>query len=563
MKAKNLVVLLAAGSVAALLGAGLLISGARASSLPVNFVNYGLASTGLHLGASGLQVFDVTDEIIAVDDWDSTEEDVPKDTEVTANDILPSGNISLSVVNSPSNGSAIPKNKFIVTYTPNTNYIGTDNYRYRICDNADVNGSCSEADVTIVVNAVNDPPIAVDDQAETSEDTPVTIAVLDNDSDLETGTVFLESFSNPSQQGGSVARDENGTPFLTSDDRLIYTPPLNFSGTDTFSYTISDGTAQDSATVTVIVHPVNDPPTAASDSYTATQDIPLDVPAWSGVLANDSDPEGDSLSAVWESGPSNGILDLHADGGFRYTPNAGFSGQDSFTYHATDGQLSSNSTTVTIQVQGNNAPPVANGDAYSVQINGTLTVSAPGVLNNDTDPDGDPLTAIRNEQDQTEHGTLVFNTDGSFTYMPDDDFLGEDKFTYWASDGQVISNQAEVVINVSASDTQQPSVTWTSPVSDQDVHTVTNQIIVLEVQASDNQAVDRVLFYRWDAIHETYMDLATVTAPPYRLELDTGTLNLGWNQISARAYDNVGNPSEVGYIWLYRVMEFFLPVASR
>lgn len=561
MKSKDSVLFLAAGSVAVLLSAGFLISGARASSLSVDFFNYRQASADLDLGASGLRVFEAAnDELVAVNDWDSTAEDVPKDTEVTANDILPNNAINLSVVNSPSNGSAVPKNKNIVTYTPHANYAGTDIYRYRICSTQD-SSVCAEADVTILINEVNDPPIAVDDQAETLEETPVTIAVLANDTDLETGTVFLESFSNPSQQGGSVARDENGTPFLSSDDRLIYTPPSNFSGTDTFSYTISDGTAQDSAIVTVTVEPVNDPPTAASDSYTGTQDVVLDVPAFSGVLVNDNDPDGDPLTAVWDSGPFNGSVDLQPDGGFKYTPNAGFTGQDSFTYHASDGQLSSNSTTVTIQVQGNNAAPVANGDAYSVQINGTLTVSAPGVLNNDTDADGDPLSAILD--DQTDNGSLVLNSNGSFTYAPFANFTGEDKFVYRASDGDLESNQAEVLINVSPSDTQQPSVTWTSPVSDQDVHTVTNQIVVLEVQASDNQAVDRVLFYRWDAIHETYMDLATVTAPPYRLELDTGTLNLGWNQISARAYDNAGNPSEVGYIWLYRVMEFFLPVASR
>src|SRR3970040_2163975 len=109
------------------------------------------------------------------------------------------------------------------------------------------------------------PPEAVDDQAETNEDTPVTIEVLANDSDAETIIVFLESCSNPSQQGGSVARDDRGTSFR-NDDRLIYTPPLNFSGTDTFSYTIEDSFfEQDTATVTVTVHPVNDAPTAVSD----------------------------------------------------------------------------------------------------------------------------------------------------------------------------------------------------------------------------------------------------------------------------------------------------------
>ena len=307
------------------------------------------------------------------------------------------------------------------------------------------------------------PPEAVDDQAETNEDTPVTIEVLANDSDAETIIVFLESFSNPSQQGGSVARDDRGTSFR-NDDRLIYTPPLNFSGTDTFSYTIEDSFfEQDTATVTVTVHPVNDAPTAVSDIYTATQNTLLDVPALAGVLVNDSDPEGDLLAAVWESDPINGGLEPAPDGGFKYTPNPGFVGQDIFTYHA--------------------------------------------------------------------------------------------------SDGQYDSNQAEVVINVA--DAQQPLVTWTSPVGDQDVLNVTDQVVILEVQASDNQFVNRVQFYRWDPAQETYLDLATLTAPPYRIELDTSTVNLGWNQINARAYDNAGNPSEVGYIWLYRVMEVFLPVSLR
>ncbi|HEY5574340.1 MAG TPA: Ig-like domain-containing protein, partial [Anaerolineales bacterium] len=502
MKARQFLVWFTAGSLALLFSVGLLRSGASAAMRSIHILENRRSLTGFDLAASDLQILSPTDgEYVAVDDWDSTDEDVPKDTVVTANDILSNNAIDLSLVSNPTNGSAVPKNKSIITYTPNPNYNGTDNYRYRICGNKDANGSCSEADVTIVVNVVNDPPIAMDDQAETLEETPVTIEVLANDTDLETGIVSLESFSNPSQQGGSIARDENGTPFLSTDDRLIYTPPANFSGIDTFTYTISDGTAQDSAIVTVTVQPVNDPPTAASDSYTATQNVVLDVPAWSGVLVNDSDPDGDQLSAVLESSTINGGLILDADGSFIYTPNPGFVGQDIFTYHASDGQLPSNSTTVTIQVQGNNAAPVANGDSYSVQVNGTLTLSAPGVLNNDTDADGDLLSAILD--DQTDNGSLLLNANGSFTYTPQAGFSGEDKFAYRASDGELESNQAEVVINVSPSDTQQPSITWTSPVSDQDVHTVTNQIVVLEVQASDNQAVDRVLFYRWDAIHET------------------------------------------------------------
>lgn len=310
----------------------------------------------------------------------------------------------------------------------------------------------------------NAPPTAVDDEATTDEDTPSDpIPVLDNDSGAEINLVFLASFDDTSQMGGMVVRDP-GLLIGQQDDRLIYTPPLNFFGTDTFSYTIEDSFSEmDSATVTMTVLAVNDPPVAVSDSFSTTQDLPLEVAAGSGVLANDSDPDGDALTVVWESDPINGSLEPYPDGGFKYSPNPGFVGQDIFTYHA--------------------------------------------------------------------------------------------------SDGEYASDQAEVMINVV--DTQQPSVTWTAPVGDQDVHTVTKQIVVLEVQASDNQSVDRVQFYRWDATQESYVDLAILAAPPYRFELDTSTLNLGWNQINARAYDIFGNPSEVGYIWLYRVIEIFFPVSLR
>jgi adhesin/invasin len=104
-----------------------------------------------------------------------------------------------------------------------------------------------------------------------------------------------------------------------------------------------------SALVTQHVNLANQAPTANDDSYSVQQDATLTVNA-PGVLVNDTDPNNDSLTAEQDNGPSNGALTLNPDGSFTYTPNSGFSGQDSFTYHATDGSLSSNSATVTITV---------------------------------------------------------------------------------------------------------------------------------------------------------------------------------------------------------------------
>ncbi len=188
-----------------------------------------------------------------------------------------------------------------------------------------------------------------------------------------------------------------------------------------------------------------DPPVAVDDAYTTDEDTPLTVAA-PGVLGNDTDTDGDPLTAVLDSTTSNGTLALNADGSFTYTPNADFSGTDSFTYFANDGTSNSNLATVNITVNLVNDPPVANDDAYTTDEDTPLTVAAPGVLGNDTDTDGDPLTAVLDST--TSNGTLALNADGSFTYTPNADFSGTDSFTYFANDGTSNSNLATVTITV-------------------------------------------------------------------------------------------------------------------
>src|SRR5207244_3610402 len=166
-----------------------------------------------------------------------------------------------------------------------------------------------------------------------------------------------------------------------------YMPAVNFNGTDSFTYKASDGQAQSVvATVTITVTPVNHAPVAANDdSYTTPEDTQLTVSA-PGVLANDTDADGDTLTAVLVSGPSHGTLTLNAAGSPYSTLFRSFNGTDSFTYKASDGQAQSGVATVTITVTPvNHAPVAANDDTYTTPEDTQLTVSAPGVLANDTE----------------------------------------------------------------------------------------------------------------------------------------------------------------------------------
>ena len=167
-----------------------------------------------------------------------------------------------------------------------------------------------------------------------------------------------------------------------------------------------------------------------------------------GVLDNDTDVDGDPLNAILASGPSHGTLTLNANGSFVYTAAADYNGLDSFTYRANDGVADSNVATVTITVNPVNDPPVAAGDSYSTNEDTTLTVTAPGVLGNDSDIDSATITAIK--MSNPAHGTVILNANGSFVYTPSANYNGPDSFTYAANDGTANSTIATVTISVIA-----------------------------------------------------------------------------------------------------------------
>ncbi len=245
----------------------------------------------------------------------------------------------------------------------------------------------------------------------------------------------------------------SGTLELRNDGSFRYDPSPNFSGTDVFTYrAVADSGSSEPATVTIDVTPTNDTPVGTPDSYATAQDTQLTVDAATGVLANDSDSDGDPLTVRLTRDVGHGTLALAGDGSFVYSPNPGFSGADDFRYRASDGMSESGEVTVAITVSAGNGPPTAVDDSYSTSGGAALVVGAgEGVLSNDTDPENDPLTAslVTN----VSSGTLQLSSDGSFSYTANLGFAGTDSFTYTASDGSAPSNSATVIIAVAAGNT--------------------------------------------------------------------------------------------------------------
>jgi Tol biopolymer transport system component len=205
-------------------------------------------------------------------------------------------------------------------------------------------GNPSAALLTILDDdePVNRPPSTVDDAGTTAEDTALTLDVLANDADPDGDPLGVVAVTQGAH--GAVADNGNGT--------VTYTPAVNFGGSDTFQYTAADGRGgTDTASVAVTVTPVDDAPFAALDWYATPPGVALQVGAAAGVLANDSDPEGDALTAAAVGAPEHGTLTLATDGSFTYTPEAAFTGFDSFTYRALDsGQAGSAPARATIRI---------------------------------------------------------------------------------------------------------------------------------------------------------------------------------------------------------------------
>jgi len=281
----------------------------------------------------------------------------------------------------------------------------------------------------------NTPPVAVDDEALTTENMPVTIDVLANDTDADGDPLTV---ANVNYSGA-------GLVVVNADNTVTYTPEASFTGTDSFTYTVNDGTVDgNTATVTITVNPaVNNPPVAVDDEAVTGENTPVVI----DVLANDTDADGDPLmvSDVFYSG--TGSVTVNADDTVTYTPAQGFSGTDSFSYTASDGLVNSNVATVIITVStAGNLPPTAVDDNASTTMNTPVFIN---MVANDYDADGivEP-NSVAIVSSPTRRGTVEIVTDGVI-YTPRKNFRGTDEFTYTVDDDLgATSNVATVTVSV-------------------------------------------------------------------------------------------------------------------
>ena len=386
----------------------------------------------------------------------STDEDVsllvtlsgtdPEDCELTFTIVNLPANGSLSGVTDQLCTAGTPNSDGAqVTYTPNADYDQTDTFTYKVNDGGTVDSNT--ATVTITVNPVNDPPVAGNDSYSTDEDVALNVVapgVLFNDTDAD-GDLLT-----PMLVGGPA----NGVLSLNGNGSFTYTPAVNSNGTDSFTYKVNDGSVDsNTATVTITVNPVNDPPLAGDDSYNTYEDVALNVVA-PGVLFNDTDADGDLLTPMLVGGPANGVLTLNGNGSFTYTPAVDSNGTDSFTYKVNDGgTVDSNTATVTITVNPVNDPPVAADDSASVATGGTVTLLDTGqtsLLANDLDPEGESLLVTTIPVSGPSSGTLILQTDGTFSYTHDGSATSSDSFVYEACDPLGLCDTATVSITVDA-----------------------------------------------------------------------------------------------------------------
>jgi hypothetical protein len=371
----------------------------------------------------------------------------PWPIDVLANDTVPTS-ATISAVTQGTHGSVtIASDGRSVLYGPDVDFHGSDAFTYTVQDIA----GTDTATVDLTVNPTNDAPNAVADALTVAEDAAATpVDVLANDSDVDGDALTVTAASVPSKGTVVIAADGSG---------LTYQPTPGATGSDTFTYTVTDGFplgggvfATGTASVNVTITSGNADPVATADSLPILEDAvatPVDV------LANDTDADNGTLTIASKTDGAKGVVVLTSPTTLTYKPNANANGSDSFTYTISDGQGGSATGTVTVTITPVNDAPNAVNDA-TLRVPESAGATALAVLANDTDPDGDTLTI--SGATNGAHGAVAITGGGTgLTYDPVQGYVGTDVFTYTIGDGHGGADTATVLLTV-VKDTTKPIV---------------------------------------------------------------------------------------------------------
>ncbi len=335
------------------------------------------------------------------------------------------------------------------TYTPASGFRGADSFAYQITDGF----LTASSTVNFMVDVTNEAPVATINAYQGNEDVAINGNAITDDTgagadlDPEGAPLGLAGAST-----GTFATTQGGSITLAEDGTFTYTPPTGFNGTDSYTYTLTDGALTSVAQLVFTLDPVNDAPVAIDNAYQVTEDTPYsgNAIADDSGFGQDHDPDGDMVAlAAVSTGTftttQGGTITMLADGSFTYTPPPNFVGVDTFDYTITDGGLTS-SATLSFTIAPVNDAPVAIANLYSTPLDTVVTGNA---ITDDTgsgidfDVDGDLLSldgASTGTFATAQGGTITLGSDGSFTYTPAFGFAGIDSFVVTIFDGALTAS---------------------------------------------------------------------------------------------------------------------------
>ena len=371
-----------------------------------------------------ISITPVNDQPIAISDKLSIDEDKLLKGQLKADDI-DNDKLQYNIENHPENGSVVidsQKGKF--DFTPNENFNGADQFSFYVNDGK---LKSNTATINIAIKAVNDQPVAIDNSFSIDEDK------------LLKGQLKADDIDNDKLQYNIENHPENGSVIIDSQTgKFDFTPNENFNGADQFNFYVNDGKLKSNiATINISIKSVNDQPVAIDDSFNIDEDKLL-----KGQLKAE-DIENDKLQYNIDIKPENGSVVIDSQTGkFDFTPNENFNGSDQFSFYVNDGKLKSNTATIKISIKAVNDQPVAIDNSFSIDEDKLLK----GQLKAE-DIDNDKLQY--NIENQPENGSIIIDSrTGMFDYTPNENFNGEDQFSFYVNDGKLKSNIATINISI-------------------------------------------------------------------------------------------------------------------